>query len=406
VDHEGAVRRNARLLVAAHAVAQCAFPVLLVVGVPAAEDLTGHAWASGLLWAASFAAGALGAFTVGRWMDRVGRRRGLVLGYAAIAVSAGSAGLSILAGSYVLLLVSTVVFGVGTGAAALARGAVADMYPPERRGRALGVIVAAGALGAIAGPLLIPWVRDLASAVGADPQVLPFAIAVAGGLGAVAFASRLRPDPRDLAHVQEDAAGAPPQPARSRRELLAIPAFRGALIAVAVSQMAMVGVMGVTPNALEHLGHEEATPWVISGHIAGMYLFAPVIGFVLDRWGRRTGLLAGLAISATGALLAGSAGQAPGVGSGLFAIGLGWSATYVAVTAVISDVTRADERSGALGFADLLVLVCSAAAALAGGFILEFASYGALGVAAAVLVVVGALGVVAAKVPRGAPARV
>src|SRR5207253_10977303 len=40
----------------------------------------------------------------------------------------------------------------GSGAALLARAAVADMYPIERRGVAVGFLLAAGTVGAIVGP--------------------------------------------------------------------------------------------------------------------------------------------------------------------------------------------------------------------------------------------------------------
>jgi len=397
------VRRNTWLLASAHGVAQIGFSVLLIIGVPAAATITGHDWSSGIVWATAFAAGAFGAAGIGRWMDRVGRRPGLLAGYVITAAGAAGAAASIAAGSYPGLLASTVVFGVGTGAAGLARGAVADMYPPATRGRAVGILIAVGVVGAIGGPLLIPAVQSAAEGRGGDPDVVPWALSIAGALAAAAIVVALRPDPRDLAHQEEDAGGVAAPP-RSKAELFRIPAFRGALIAVAVSEMAMVAVMGVTPNALRHLGHGGDTPWVISGHIAGMYAFAPVVGWLLDRWGRRAGLLLGLGITAAGAVIAATEASSGAVGAGLFAVGLGWSATFLAVTAVISDVTRADERAGALGFADLVVLGCSAAAALAGGAILEVGGYGAVGIAATVLVAAGFVAVARTDVPRAAPA--
>ena len=132
------IRRNTWLLVSAHGVAQIGFSMLLIIGVPAAAAITGHDWSSGIVWATAFAAAAFGAAGIGRWMDRVGRRPGLLAGYVITAAGAAGAAASIAAGSYPGLLASTVVFGAGTGAAGLARGAVADMYPPATRGRAVG----------------------------------------------------------------------------------------------------------------------------------------------------------------------------------------------------------------------------------------------------------------------------
>jgi MFS family permease len=157
----------------------------------------------------------------------------------------------------------------------------------------------------------------------------------------------------------------------------------------------MVGVMGVTPAALHHLGHgDTAIAWIISVHIGGMFALSPLIGAAMDRWGRRAGLVAGCGASVAGALLAGSEGPSPVVGAGLFLLGIGWSATFLGATAVISDVTRPAERAGALGFTDLVVSTCSATAGLASAALLETAGYRVLGVATAALVVVAMTAVV------------
>jgi MFS family permease len=123
----------------------------------------------------------------------------------------------------------------------------------------------------------------------------------------------------------------------------------------------------------------------------------------MDRVGRRAALVAGCLVSIVGALLAASELNAVVIGAGLFAIGIGWSATFLGATAVISDITAPNERAGALGFTDLLVSLTSAAAGLAGGIVLEAAGYGALGVGLAALV--GAALLVVARM-RATEARV
>jgi len=86
-----------------------------------------------------------------------------------------------------------------------------------------------------------------------------------------------------------------------------------------------------------------------------------------------------------GALL--SATNQPGiVAVGLFAIGLGWSATFLGATAVISDLTEPSERAGALGFSDLIVSGSSAVAGLSAGFVFETAGLRVLGLGVASLV--------------------
>jgi len=382
------VRRNTILLAFAQGFVQTTFPVMLVIGGPAASRLTGREGAAGLLWGLYFLAAAAGAALIGRWMDRVGRRPGLILSYVLVGAAAAAAALSIRAGSFAGLMASTIPFGVALGGANLGRGAVADMYPAERRGRAVGILLAAGTIGAVGSPLLAAAIEGAAG----EGSLLPWIVPIAGAFGAFVCVLAVRPDPRDLAVRDAVTDG---EGGRNWRELLRVPTFRTAVLAGAAGQMAMVGVMGVTPTALDHAHHGGTTiSLVISSHIAGMFAFAPLIGRWMDRAGRRAAILAGCVTSIAGALLAATEANAVVIGIGLVAIGLGWSATFLGATAVISDITAPNERAGALGFTDLLISLTSAVAGLAGGIVLESAGYGPLGVGLAALVA-GALILVA-----------
>jgi MFS family permease len=394
-ERDRLVRRNTLLLAFAQGFVQTTFPVMLVIGGLAASRLTGREGAAGLLWGLYFLAAAAGAALIGRWMDRVGRRPGLILAYVLVGGAAAAAALSIRAGSFAGLMASTVPFGVALGGANLGRGAVADMYPAERRGRAVGILLAAGTVGAVGSPLLAAVIEGASE----EGSVLPWMVPIAGSLGALACALLVRPDPRDLAVVDSAtrAIGG-----RGPRELLRVPAFRIAVLAGAVGQMTMVGVMGVTPTALDHAHHgSTAISLVISTHIAGMFAFAPLIGRWMDRFGRRSALVAGCMTSIVGALIAATEAGAIWIGVGLLAIGLGWSATFLGATALISDITAPNERAGALGFTDLLISLTSAVAGLTGGIVLEAAGYGPLGVGLAALVA-GAL-IMVARLREAAP---
>jgi MFS family permease len=329
-------------------------------------------------------------------MDRVGRRPGLLLAYVLVGVAAAAAALSIRAGSFAGLLASTIPFGIALGGANLGRGAVADMYPTDRRGKAVGILLAAGTVGAVTSPIVAAAIAGVAG----EESLLPWIVPILGAASALGCALAVGPDPRDLAVVDPsvDTAGG-----RTPRELFRERPFRTAVVAAAVGQMAMVGVMGVTPTALDHMHHAGATiSFVISIHIAGMFAFAPLIGWWMDRVGRRAALVAGCVTSIAGALIAATEAGAIVIGVGLFAIGIGWSATFLGATAVISDITAPNERAGALGFTDLLISLTSAIAGLAGGIVLEAAGYRPLGLALATLV--GVALVVVARLRE--PARV
>ncbi len=392
------VRRNTILLACCQGFAAITFPVLLIVGSVAIVDITGRDSSAGVMNGVYFLSAAGGAFLFGRAMDRFGRRPGLVGSYLLLATAGVVCALGTAAGSFPILLMGAVTFGAGFSGANLARAAVADMYEPEHRGRAVGIVLAVSTIGAVGSPFLIAFVRSWAEGTSYDPEVVPWIIVPVVALGAMVCALVLRPDPRDLAVTRVGLR--PAGHARSPSQLLAIPMFRTAVVAAAIGQMAMVAVMGVTPVALHH--HDTSTTvisTVISLHIAGMWALSPFIGWFLDRYGRRPGLLAGGAISIVGCLLAATDSNAFLVATGLFAIGLGWSATFLGATALISDLTEPSERGAALGFNDLLVSLSSAVAGFAGGFVFEGAGFRVLGFAVATLVLVVMVAVLRAREP-------
>lgn len=395
LDRAVAVRRNTRLLMLALAAMQVTFPVMLVVAGPAAKEMTGRTGAVGVLSAVYFVAVGVGAVAFGRWMDRVGRRPGLLVAAVLGAVGGIGSAAAIALGSFWLLLVAAVPFGAASGGANLTRGAVADMHEPDRRGRAVGLLLAVGTIGAVGSPLLVAAIQRVVEDAGRwDPMVAPWVIVPMAS--AVAFVAYLavRPDPRELAiHTQDG----PTAPARSGRAVRRNPAVRLAIFAAAVGQVAMVGVMTVTPTVLHDHGHGSgAISLIISAHITGMFAFGPFIGAVMDRFGRHVALIAGFLLSVAGALVAATEASATAVGAGLLLIGLGWSATYLGSTAVISDATEPSERGAALGVMDLVVSAMSAVAGLAGGIVLDLAGYRTLGIAVALAVTVALVPVVRA----------
>jgi MFS family permease len=373
------VRRNTILLMAAQAALLGCTAVWFTLAVVAAAELTGRERYAGVFLAMFSLCVATSAILVGRLMDRRGRRVGLVLGYALLGVGGSGGGVAAWAESTWGLFLAATVFGAGMGAALLGRVAAADMYPTARRGRVVGIVVSAGTAGAIGGAPLVALIDAVATETLAWVTIPFFAML---GLCAV---TALKPDPKELA-VEEADEGGTRAAARSLGELLAIPPLRAAIAAIVVAQTAMVAVMGVTPVALDDYGAGAvAIAVVISLHIAGMYALGPAIGAALDRFGRRPGLLAGAGLSAAGSVVGSFTEETALIATGMFLVGLGWALCYLGATAVVSDLTTAEERGGALGASDLFTSCAAAAGVLASGFVLESSGLSLVGIVMAAL---------------------
>lgn len=169
----------------------------------------------------------------------------------------------------------------------------------------------------------------------------------------------------------------------------------------------MVAVMAMTPVRLGE-SHADADVLrlvgiVLSLHIAGMYAFSPVVGWLTDRLGRRAVILGGVGLLLAACAVAGTAGQhTPRLSVGLVLLGLGWSGTMVAGSTLLSESVPAGVRPSVQGLSDLIMGVAGAGAAVVSGFVMQFAGYPVLTLLAAV----AAMPLVALAlrpVPTGAP---
>ena len=169
--------------------------ITVTIGPLSLHELSGHEGFGGGLLAVFILSGGAGAFLAGRLMRRISRRACLVAGhltYGAAGVAAAAAGA---AHSPRAILVAAIPLGLGHGAALLGRSVAVDLHPSGERGRAVGRILAVGAVGALSGPALVAGLRRLAADTGLDAHMLPWlAVPVLGALGALAV-SRLHLEP-------------------------------------------------------------------------------------------------------------------------------------------------------------------------------------------------------------------
>jgi MFS family permease len=116
-----------------------------------------------------------------------------------------------------------------------------------------------------------------------------------------------------------------------------------------------------------------------------MYALVIVVGDLIDRIGRSRALVGGLVIMAASAASLLWITSVAALAFALFALGLGWSLSFVAATAQLADSTSPAERGRLLGFNDLLAGLTGASLSLLGGYALDAVGVAALGVAGILL---------------------
>ncbi len=173
--------------------------------------------------------------------------------------------------------------------------------------------------------------------------------------------------------------------------MVATPAARLGIGAIAVGHLVMVSVMSMTPVHMSEMVHGDLLTIVgvvLSVHIVGMYAFAPLVGWLADRLSRRAVILGGLGLLLCACAVAGTAGHSTvRLAGGLALLGLGWSGTMIGGSTLITDVTPIASRPSVQGLTDLCMGLAGALGGALSGLIVELSGYPTLTLLAAVATV-------------------
>lgn len=388
-DRAAIQRRTLRVLVAGQLAGAVALAAAVTVGAFVVQDILGQEtpWA-GVATATSTLGTAFMSQVLSRMMGRGGRRPGLQAGYALAVVGGLLAALGAEQRWLVVFLVGLFLYGNGQASNLLARYAATDLAEPDQRARAMGRVVFATTFGAVLGPLMIGPAQHVGEAwLGLGRYTGPWLFStVFFGAALANTALRLRPDPLVVAGgISRD--GGPDALLGSMvvavRAIRASADARLALLAMVVSQVAMVAVMTMTPVHLKLHGHETLSQYVISLHIAGMFAFSPLIGRFSDRRGRVPAVLAGGVVLVVSTILAALSGDAELVlFPALWGLGLGWNFGLIGGSSLLVDSVGEDVRVRVQGTADMLMWGCGALAGFFSGFVRRAVGFHALSVLA------------------------
>lgn len=380
-------RRTVKVLAAGQALGGFGLGATLSVGALLAVELSGSpAWSG-----AAATVSTLGAAAVAMPLANLAYQRGRRIALASGAFLAILGAILMIAATYTRLfpveLVALFLLGAGSAVSLQARFAAADLPTGKPKGKDLSLVVWATTLGAVVGPNLIAPGEALGLWLGMPHLAGPFIFTIIAQLSStLVFWFGLRPDPLIVAR---DIAGLPPKRtnpgiAGALVVIRQFPIAGFSVLTIALSHMVMVSVMAMTPAHLDSEGHSLAeVGFTISLHIAGMYAFAPVFGNLTDRLGAKPVIAIGQLTFLVSLALSGF-GQSEFVAVviGLFLLGLGWSATTVAASALLSESLGTEDRSKVQGFSDTLMSLSGAFGGAVAGTILALYTFGGLNAAA------------------------
>lgn len=350
-----------------------------------AADLSGHDSWAGVPATVLMLGRAAAAYPIGALMDQAGRRAGFTLGFAAAIAGLLLSAFAIDWGSFLFFCAGSVLIGVGRSASEQSRFAASEVFPQSQRARVIGVLVFAGTIGSVGGPLLVAPATSLAASVGFPSDAGPYLIGT--GLMVVALIavfSFLRPDPKTLGALMEsqEAALRPAGTVKSSRTLgqnLAQDSVLVALAAMIIGQLVMTLLMVITPLYMRHHDHTTgAISLVIMAHTLGMFGLSALTGWLIDKLGRAPMIFLGALVLMVAALLAPISTEIPLLATSLFLLGLGWNFTFIAGSSLLSDALESHERGRVQGTSEALVALASGAGSLGTGGVFAVGGIGAV----------------------------
>ena len=317
---------------------------------------------------------------------RHGRRAAFLVGTGAGVLAGLFAMLAVLDGTFWLYCLSTFLGG-GYGAVVLSfRFAAADCVPPERRPRAMSLVMAGGVFAGVIGPQLVTHTMNL------WPPYL-FAATHLAQAGVAALSALVLAGVRIPMPSREEIAGG-----RPLGEIARQPRFVIAVVCGVVSYMVMNFLMTAAPLAMRLCGLPQETANLgIQWHIIAMYAPGFVTGRLITRFGTVPIVAVGLVLIALSAGAGLMGVEVAHFWWMLILLGIGWNLGFVGASALVLECHRPEERTRVQSLNDFLVFGTMTIGSLSSGTLLAtsgwtmvlITSFAPLALAAVALAVLG-----------------
>jgi MFS family permease len=300
--------------------------------------------------------GALSTTIVAQTQQRWGRKRSFQAGLLVAVLSALLCAWAAATRSFWLLCAATLIAGYYSANASLYRFAAAELSTPAGREKAVSLVMAGGLLGAVIGPNLAAWTRNLLGVPFAGAY-LALAVVAAIAMGLMA-ALDFPPAP-----PKTSAGGGRPLATIMRQPVFVVAASAGAL-----SYGVMNLLMAATPLAMQQCGLPFAdAALVLQWHVIGMFAPGFFTGSLIKRFGALPVMGVGLLLNVGCIAIALSGLDLHQFLAALLLLGVGWNFLFTGSTTLSLSTYRPEEKDKAQAALNFCVLATLAVSSLASG---------------------------------------
>lgn len=281
--------------------------------------------------------GAFSTSIVAKSQNYFGRKISFQLGLLVAVLSALLCAYAAISKNFWLLVAGTFIAGYYSANGQLYRFAAAELTELSQRDKAVSWVLAGGILGAVIGPNLASWTKNLfdTAFLGA---YLTLSIAGLIGIGVMQFIHF--PEEFKTKHHLSDG--------RSLKEILSQPVFMVAVIGAALGYGVMNLLMAATPLAMQICGLPFSdTALVLEWHVIGMFAPGFFTGSLIQRFGTLKIMGLGVALNFICIAIALTGVDLHQFLIALFLLGVGWNFLFTASTSLAMTAYKPEERDKA-----------------------------------------------------------
>ena len=309
-------------------------------------------------------AGAIATYFASTLMQKIGRRRGFVLGALTGAIGGLISVWAVFLNSFWLFCMGTAAVGIFQAFAQYYRLAATDSEPDNRKARAISLVLAGGVIAAFLGPLLASWSADLFPVLFAGSYVMVCLLGLASAALLWLGYQDALPEPLEL-HDHE-------QPPRKLLTIFKQPISLAALSNNVIGGVVMMFIMTATPLAAVASNHSiNDGASIIQWHLVGMYAPSLFAGRLIALFGLPPILFLGMALSAACGLIAQFSDSLTAFYIALLFLGVGWNFMFVGGTTLLTSSYHPSEKARVQGVAEFIQYTFTAFATLAAGPLLQ-----------------------------------
>ncbi|MGY2198129.1 MFS transporter [Pseudomonas gingeri] len=361
-------KSSSRSNVAVLAIAQGLFTAAIAIDLTL-TGLTGYQLApdkslATLPFALITVAGAIATYFASTLMQKIGRRRGFVLGALTGAIGGLISVWAVFLNFFWLFCIGTAAVGVFQAFAQYYRLAATDSEPDNRKARAISLVLAGGVIAAFLGPLLASWSADLFPVLFAGSYLMVCLLGLVSAALLWLGYQDARPEPLEL-HDHE-------QPPRKLLTIFRQPISLAALSNNVIGGVVMMFIMTATPLAAVASNHSiNDGASIIQWHLVGMYAPSLFAGRLIALFGLPPILFLGMALSAACGLIAQFSDSLTAFYIALLFLGVGWNFMFVGGTTLLTSSYHPSEKARVQGVAEFIQYTFTAFSTLAAGPILQ-----------------------------------